>query len=273
MSGNVEQHYTGEGRLADRIADSLTKTGKDLTKLGTADLASIDEFHVRGRPATLEIAEQMELTPDSHVLDIGSGLGGPARTLAETYNCTVTGIDLTQEFCTTAQTLSDWVGLGSKVSFHQGDATNLVFEDNSFDAAMTIHVAMNLAAKDKVYSHAKRVLKDGGVFAIYDILQGEGGDVLYPVPWARTPDISHLASPEQMQKLLTDAGFQIIGEKDSTSESQSWFEALAARMAKHGAPTLSFREFLGDDFADMAKNQVRNLTERRILTYSFICRA
>ena len=273
MSGNVEQHYTGEGQLADRIADNLTKAGKDLTKLSTADLASIDEFHVRGRPATLEIAEQMELTSDSHVLDIGSGLGGPARTLAETYNCSVTGIDLTEEFCTTAQTLSDWVGLGSRVSFLQGDATDLNFEDNSFDAAMTIHVAMNIAAKDQLYSQAKRVLKEGGIFAIYDILQGEGGDVLFPVPWARTPEISHLATPAQMQELLTGAGFQIIDEQDSTSESQAWFEEVAARMAKHGAPTLSFREFLGDDFADMAKNQVRNLTERRVLTYAFICRA
>ena len=273
MSSNVEEHYTGQGNLADRIADSLTRAGKDLSTLSTADLASIDEFHVRGRPATLEIAEQMDLAENSHVLDIGSGLGGPARTLAETYNCSVTGIDLTREFCTTAQTLSEWVGLGSKTSFVQGDATNLAFEDDSFDAAMTIHVAMNIAAKDQVYGTAKRVLKDGGIFAIYDILQGEGGDVLFPVPWARTPEISHLATPEQMQELLTDAGFQIISEKDSTSESQAWFEALAARMAEHGAPTLSFREFLGDDFAAMAKNQVRNLSERRVLTYSFICRA
>lgn len=215
----------------------------------------------------------MELTPESNVLDIGSGLGGPARTLVETYGCRVTGIDLTREFCTTAQTLSDWVGLGDKVSFMQGDATDLAFEDDSFDAAMTIHVAMNIAPKDKVYAHASRVLKRGGLFAVYDILQGEGGDVLFPVPWARTSDISHLATPEQMRDLLTGAGFEILSERDSTAESQAWFEGLAARMAKNGAPALTFREFLGDDFSAMAKNQVRNLTERRILTYMFICRA
>ena len=147
----------------------------------------------------------MKLNARSHVLDIGSGLGGPARTLAETYGCLVTGVDLTQAFCDAATAMSNWVGLGSRVSFKQGDATNLPFENQTFDAAMTIHVAMNIAAKDKMYLEARRVLKPGGVFAVYDVLQGEGGEVLYPVPWARDPSISHLATPDQMKTLLTGA--------------------------------------------------------------------
>ncbi len=97
----------------------------------------------------------MNLNARSHVLDIGSGLGGPARTLAETYGCRVTGIDLTQAFCDAATAMSNWVGLGSRVSFKQGDATNLPFENQTFDAAMTIHVAMNIAAKDKMYLEAR----------------------------------------------------------------------------------------------------------------------
>ena len=210
MADRVASHYSENLKLADAIAEKLRNVGKDLNKLTTADLVIVDEFHIRGRKATLELGEKMNLNARSHVLDIGSGLGGPARTLAETYGCRVTGIDLTQAFCDTATAMSVWVGLDSRTSFKQGDATNLPFENQAFDAAMTIHVAMNIAAKDKMYAEARRVLKSGGVFAVYDVLQGEGGEVLYPVPWARNPSISHLATPDEMKSLLAGAGFKLL---------------------------------------------------------------
>jgi ubiquinone/menaquinone biosynthesis C-methylase UbiE len=136
---------------------------------------------------------------------------------------------------------------------------------------MTIHVAMNIAAKDKMYSEARRVLKPGGIFAVYDVLQGEGGEVLYPVPWARDPSISHLATPDEMESLLAGAGFKLRDVRDSTEESQSFFERMTAQMAKTGSTPVAWRIFLGDDFPTMARNQVRNVTERRIRTVSFIC--
>lgn len=273
MVDRVAAHYAGGGSLANAIAESLRNAGKDLDGLKTTDLATVDEFHIRGRTATLELAEHMKLRADARVLDIGSGLGGPARTLAEAYGCHVAGIDLTKAFCEAARVLSDWVGLGERVTFRQGDATDLPFEDNRFDAAMTIHAAMNIAEKDKVYEHARRVVKPSGVFAVYDVLQGEGGDVLFPVPWAREPSISHLASPEEMKSLLTEAGFKILHVHDSTDESQSWFEAMTTRMAEPGPPPVTAQVFLGGDFPVMARNQVRNLTERRIRTVSYICEA
>jgi ubiquinone/menaquinone biosynthesis C-methylase UbiE len=273
MADKVASHYGDRRDLADAIAEKLREAGKDIGALTTADLGAIDEFHVRGRKATLELAEGLGLGAGSHVLDLGSGLGGPARTLAETYGCRVTGIDLTPAFCEAATALSKWMGLGDRVSFRQGDATELPFADGSFDAAMTIHVAMNIAAKDRMYAEARRVLKSGGHFGIYDILQGEGGDVLYPVPWAREPSISHLATPDDMQALLSDAGFKILSTTDSTEEGQRWFEAMDERMKQSGAPPLTFRTFLGDDFLEMARNQVRNLQERRTRTVSYICEA
>ncbi len=271
MADKVASHYAGGGDLAGVIAESLRKAGKDTSKLTTADLGSVDEFHIRGRKATLELGKWLDLSPASHVLDIGSGLGGPARTLAETYGCLVTGIDLTQAFCDAATTLSGWVGLSDRVSFRQGDATSLPFADGQFDAAMTIHVAMNIAAKDKMYAEAKRVLKPGGRFAIYDVLHGEG-DVLFPVPWAREPSISHLTTPEGMHWLLAGAGFKILEMHDSTEESQRWFEAMAARLAQ-AAPAVTFQAFLGNDFPAMTRNQVRNLQEQRIRTVSYLCQA
>lgn len=272
MVDRVESHYEGGGDLANAIAESLRKAGRDIVGLTTADLGTVDEFHIRGRKATLEIGEMLGLGPDSHVLDIGSGLGGPARTLAETYGCQVTGIDLTQAFCDAATALSGWVGLGDKVTFRQGDATSLPFADGRFDAAMTIHVAMNIARKDRMYAEACRVLKPGARFAVYDVLQGEGGALLYPVPWAREPSISHLATPDTMPVLLAGAGFRVLEVRDSTEESQRWFEAVAARM-QVAAPAVTFQTFLGSDFPEMARNQVANLRDRRIRTVSYLCAA
>jgi ubiquinone/menaquinone biosynthesis C-methylase UbiE len=272
MIDKVASHYAGGGDLASRIAESLRKAGKDTSKLGTADLATVDEFHIRGRKATLELAQSLGLIASAHVLDIGSGLGGPARTVAETYGCRVTGIDLTQAFCDAAATLSGWVGLRDRVTFRQGDATSLPFGEAEFDAAMTIHVAMNIAAKDRMYAEVRRVLKPGGRFAVYDVLQGEGGEVLFPVPWAREPSISHLATPSAMESLLAGAGFRILTVNDSTEESLEWFKAMAARMAQ-ASPAVTFQSFLGEDFPTMARNQVSNLRDRRIRTVTYICQA
>lgn len=272
MTAQVEAHYGTGGDLAARIAESLKAAGKDIAALKPEDLAAVDEFHVRGRKATLELAERMALAPGARVLDIGSGLGGPARTVAAATGAHVTGIDLTESFCAAAAEMSRWVGLGERVAFRQGDATALPFEDASFDAAMTIHVAMNIAAKDAVYAEARRVLKPGGIFAVYDILQGEGGPVLFPVPWAREPSISHLATPGEMRALLGGAGFALLEESDSSAESLAWFQAMAARL-QQAAPPVTFQVFLGADFPAMARNQVRNLAEDRIRTVTYFCRA
>src|SRR5262245_27685353 len=273
MQDKVQTHYGSTAALAKTIADKLRAAGKELGKLTTGDLSSLDEFHIRGRKATLELASRMEIGPGARVLDIGSGLGGPARTLAEVYGCSVTGIDLTPEFCAAAQQMSRWVGLADKVSFSLGDATALTCSPASFDAAMTIQVAMNIAAKDALYAGAHRALKPGRIFAVYDVLKGEGGEVLFPVPWARDPATSHLATTAEMRSLLQGSGFRILDEIDSSEESGTWFREAAARMSSAQAPPLSFRTFLGDDFAHMTRNQVRNLTEGRIKTVAYICRS
>lgn len=272
MQDDVEQHYGRTGPLVDRIRSELQNAGIDLKGLTARDLEPIDEFHVRGRKATLELAERMQIAPGARVLDVGSGLGGPARTVAAQYGCHVTGIDLTTDFCDAAREMSRWVGLADRVEFRQGDATALDVAPSSFDAAMTIHVAMNIARKDAVYAGVYRALKPGGVFAIYDIIQGEGGDVLYPVPWAREPSISHLATPAEMRRLLERAGFAVLDEIDSSEASAAWFKDKATRIANAKSPPIGFRIFLGDAYAQMAANQVRNLAERRIRTMTYVAR-
>lgn len=272
-ANDIDAHYAGNGDLLARIKAGLASTGKAPETLTSQDLSTVDEFHIRGRSATLELAGRMRLTSDSRVLDIGSGLGGPARTVADAFGCHVTGIDLTEVFCATGRVMSQWVGLDDKVTLLEGDATDMPFADQSFDAAMTIHVAMNIAAKDRLYAEAKRVLRSGGIFAVYDILQGEGGDVVYPVPWARDPGISHLATPDEMRRLLVDSGFSIMDEIDSTGKSQAWFEEAMARVTPARPRIAAAQIILGEDYGPMAENQVLNLAQRRIRTVAFICGA
>ncbi len=271
MNRQIVEHYSGKGDLVALLAASLERAGKDLQRLEAADLAAIDEFHIRGREATLELGRALGVGAGDRVLDIGSGLGGPARTLAASHGCRVTGIDLTPAYCDAANALSAWVGLDDLTRFEPGDATALAFADGAFDAAFTIHVAMNIAAKDRLYAEARRVLEPGGRFAIYDVLQGEGGEVTYPVPWARDASISHLATIDEMQALLTAADFDIVDVEDSTAASQAWYERMRERLAQAQSPPLSFAIFLGDDFPQMARNIHENLTARSLRTVRFDC--
>jgi len=260
---SVQRHYTVPA-LGQRILDALEKAGRDTSRLSVDDLAPIDEFHVRGRQATLELAEAARIQPHHAVLDVGSGIGGPARCLANEFGCRVTGLDLTEEYCRTATVLSERVGLAHLVRFEQGDAVTMPFPDASFDVVWTEHVAMNVADKASLYREMYRVLKRGGTLAIYDVCAGEGGPVHFPVPWARSEDTSFLASPEQLRRLVTAAGFDVTDWRDTTGQAREWFVALSEKVEREGAPRLTWGMLMGDDFPAMARNQRRNLDEGRI---------
>ena len=263
LNKNIQRHYTVTD-LGTQILVALEKSGKDIDRLRPEDLAPIDEFHMRGRPATLELARAAKLDSSKVVLDVGSGLGGSARCLASEFGCKVAGIDLTEEYCRVAEMLSARIGLEGLVSFKQGDALNMPFADASFDVVWTEHMAMNIPDKLGLYREMRRVLKPGGTLAIYDILSGPGGPVHFPVPWARTPETSALASPEQLRALLGEAGFKILDWQDTTQVAKGWFVALAEKIKKGGLPPLGWGLLMGSDFQTMAQNQRRNLEEGRI---------
>ncbi len=272
MEDDIERHYTVAG-LLEKIRQGLIGSGKDPDDLAPEDLAPIDEFHIRGRAATLDLISRLELSPEDRVIDIGCGKGGGARLVAEKFGCEVIGVDLTQAYCDTATELAGWVRLSDRVSFRRANALDLPFDDGFFDAALTQHAAMNIADKENLYAEARRVLKKGGAFAIYDILQGEGGDILYPVPWARDPAISFVATPPEMRSYLERHGFEILHWRDTSDLGLRFFQALAARVAADGLPPLGWHLLMGPDFKAMAANQGRNLSENRIELAEIICRA
>ena len=154
----IQAHYT-RGGLADTLLAALEAAGKDTAKLSLDDLAPIDEFHSRGRDATLELAGLARLMPETRVVDLGCGLGGPARRLAKVFACRVTGLDLTPEYVEVANLLAERTGLESRVAFVQGDACDTAFDDASFDVVWSQHAAMNIPDKAKLYSEAARLLK------------------------------------------------------------------------------------------------------------------
>jgi SAM-dependent methyltransferase len=267
----IQTHYT-RADLGDVILGALEKAGKDLNRLTPEDLAPIDQFHIRGRTATLELARAAGLDAAKHVLDVGSGVGGTSRCLAKEFGCRVTGIDLIDEYCRTAAMLSARTGLAHLVDHRQGDATKLPFDDRAFDVVWTEHAAMNIPDKTRLYKEMHRVLKPGGTLAIYDVLAGPAGPVLFPVPWARTPDTSFLVDPDELRRLLVEAGFTVTDWSDTTEAARAWFVSLAERIRKEGFPTLGFQVLLGAEFQAMAQNQGRNLQEGRIVLGQVVAR-
>jgi ubiquinone/menaquinone biosynthesis C-methylase UbiE len=205
LNEDIQQHYA-RSDLGTAILAALSEAGKDVNHLKPEDLAPVDEFHIRGRQATLELARTVGLDTTKQVLDVGSGVGGPSRCIAREFGCRVIGIDLTDEYCRVAMMLAERVALSHLVSYRQGDALNLPFPDETFDVAWTQHVAMNIPDKATMYREVHRVLKPGGVMAIYDILAGPAGQVLFPVPWARLPETSFLVTPDQLRQLLEESG-------------------------------------------------------------------
>lgn len=259
----IAAHYHRPG-LRDALIAGLAAAGKDIDRLAPEDLAAVDEFHVRGREATVELGSALGLAAGMDVLDVGCGIGGASRRFAIAYGCNVTGIDLTAEYCDVAHFLAERLRIADRVSYRQANALAMPFADGTFDAAYSQHAAMNIADKPALYREIARVLKPGARFGLYDLLQGEGGDVLYPVPWARTAETSFLVTPDELRRLLADAGFEIVDWRDTTEQAHAFFVRMRARPHRTEPPALGIHLLLGEDFPAMAKNLPRNLGEQRV---------
>ena len=260
---NIERHY-GTGGVLDSILYALAAMGKDLNQLRPKDLAPVDEFHVRGREATLDLAYLAGLRPGSCVLDVGCGLGGSVRYLADEHQCRATGLDLTREYVKTALALAEKVGLSAKTNFVQASALAIPFAGGFFDVVWAEHVQMNIADKSRFYSEIARALKTGGRFVFHEILQGEGGEPHYPLPWANGPSISFLPKPESLQDFLQAAGLSVTSWEDKTQQSLDWFAAVIETLKKKGRPPLGLHLLMGEKARLKSQNQIRSLQEKRI---------
>jgi SAM-dependent methyltransferase len=267
----VASHYT-LGNLLAAIEAGVAKLGKTPATVTVEDLAPVDEFHMGGRPASEHFLDRFAITQTMHVLDVGCGLGGAARFVADRYGARVSGIDLTPEFVATGQALNDWVGLGDRITLEQGSALGMPFEDETFDAAYTMHVGMNIADKRALFAEAARVLKPGAVFGVYDVMRIGEGPLAYPVPWASSSDDCALAEPDAYRAALSANGLSLEEEVERRDFAVAFFAAMMARVAEHGPPPLGLHVLLGETRADKLESMVDALNASRIAPVEMIAR-
>jgi SAM-dependent methyltransferase len=268
----VTGHYT-RGRLEESILQAVTQAGKTLEQVTAGDFATMDEFHVGGIEATLELATQMELRPGMRLLDIGSGIGGPARYFGGEQGCYVTGVDLTEEFVQVAKSLTRLLKLDNLLEFRQASALDLPFEAETFDGAYMIHVGMNVSDKAGVFREARRVLKPGGLFTLYDILRTADGPMRYPVPWALEEDTSFVVDPGTYRDALEAAGFCVERERRRSAFAIEFTQLAMGRIAQNGPPVLGLQLLMGDKTRVMITNTLAMMQEGLLTPVELFARA
>jgi ubiquinone/menaquinone biosynthesis C-methylase UbiE len=269
----VAQNYA-RSDLERIILDAVAASGKDIERLATGDLSPVDEFHTGGRQATAELAAQVGFKPNMHVLDVGCGIGGPSRYFAEMHGCHVTGVDLTDDYVRTANALARRVGLAGRVVYRQASALALPFEPGTFDGAYMIHVGMNIKDKPALFAEVHRVLKTGGLFAIYDAMRTGEDKLTFPVHWAATPETSFVDSAAEYRRALDAAGFEVTKERNRGEFACEFFRQVQRRAAEAGGPPpLGTHILLKTDVAQKLANVVSALENGSIAPIELICRA
>lgn len=268
----ITGHYS-RGTLHERLRTALAEDGVDPDRPSLAQLAPYDQFHGRGLEATEEIADSLDIAAGDHVLDVGSGIGGPARYMAQRFDCRVTGIDLTAEFCEVARHLTRLLGLEERVRFELGNALAMPFGDASFEGAYSMNVSMNIADKDAFYREVRRVLKPGGWLMLSELARGTGPEIDYPTPWASSAHASFLSTPEETLRGLEDAGFEVVNFRTTVEESLA-FGARSREMVARGGKPPHRAVFLvhGESGPRAAANSSRGIAESRVVPVEILSR-
>jgi ubiquinone/menaquinone biosynthesis C-methylase UbiE len=267
----VAEHY-GRPGLERAILDAVIASGKKIDRLVPSDLSPVDEFHIGGRDATVEFAGQLGTARGSHLLDIGSGIGGPSRHFAQEYGCRVSGIDLTAEYVRVATSLARRVGLGDMVDYRVASAAALPFAPRTFDGAYMLHVGMNVQDKASVFASVRRILRPGAVFGIYDVMRDGEGELRFPVPWASKPALSFVDTPATYRTLLEGAGFIIVKERNRRDFAVQFFQQMSARSAQNEPPALGLQVLMGADSQLKIANMIANLEAGLISPSEIIAR-
>ena len=269
---DVSGHYTS-GDLLARLEAKLCEDGFDSARPTFEALAPYDHFHGRGLEATEDIANRLPISGTDHVLDVGSGLGGPARYMVRRFGCRVSGVDLTAEFCDVARHLTSLLGLEERVSFEQCDALSMPYRDAAFDGAYSMNVTMNVADKRALYREIHRVLKPGAWLGLSEVVQGPGGEPDYPTPWARTASASFLATADETRANLAASGFAIESLRDTTQASFAWAARARAVVEAGGKPPHRAVSLIHGAIAEeVMANTGRALRERCTVPIEVVCR-
>lgn len=266
----ISEHYL-HGNLLEAIQASIAKLGKTVDSVTIEDLAPVDEFHIGGRLATDNLLEQLSFSEKDHILDVGCGLGGASRFVANKLNNCVTGIDLTQEYIDVGKALCTWVGLDKQVTLHQGSALSMPFEDETFDGAIMLHVGMNIEDKSKLFAEIYRVLRPGASIGVYDVMLINDGELAYPVPWATENINSKLATPDQYRQALINAGFNTSKENVRRDFAIEFFKQMKVKTeANSGPPPIGLHILMQESTAVKVQNMIENIAKNLIAPVEII---
>lgn len=265
-AASINSQY-GQPNLAAELLAALQRIGKDPAALARDDIAPFEEIHLRGREATRDLAHLVGLREDMLVLDVGCGVGGPARTLAAEFDCQVTGIDVTENYIRAAALLTERVGLSHRVTIRQGNALDMPFDEASFDIVWMQHVAMNIEDKACLFSEVRRVLRPGGRLAFHEIFSGPVAPPHFPVPWANHPAFSFLVTPDAFRRALGEAELDELAWVDDTARCKEIFRAQSAARTPGSPPPIGYDLVLGANFPEKRRNVKRNLEENRIVVF------
>lgn len=267
----VAEHYSS-GTLFERIMEGLGRLGLAPDAIELSKLKPVDEFHIGGVEATRDVLSQLTIERGDRVLDIGCGIGGTARVIAQETGASVTGVDVTEEFVDTARRLTALAGVDD-VEFVEASALALPFEAQSFDLATLMHVGMNIEDKPGLFRETGRVLRTDGVFAVYDVMRTGEGELGFPVPWSTSPETSFLASPESYRAAAEAAGFTLVAERGRREFAVAFFAALQAKIAESGPPPVGLPLIMGEKAAEKISNMVAGLRGGLIAPVEMIFRA
>jgi SAM-dependent methyltransferase len=262
----IEKQYH-KNELYEDIVQRLKEQGIDLDHVTRDNIAKVDEFHLRGPTVTQELLTAID-PQNFKVLDVGCGIGGPCRMFADEFDCTVTGVDISEEYIRTAQHLSKLVNLDDKTEFIKGDACALPFEDETYDLVWTQHAQMNIKDKEAFYDEINRVLKKGGWFVYYDIFNIDGKEVQYPVPWADTPDVSFLVSQDQTHDLLKELGMERKQTTDHTRKAIDFLHGVFEKIKQEGPPKMGLNVLIGKTTKEKLQNVLEGLENQKIMVES-----
>ena len=271
QGASIADHWA-TGDVYALIVSALEASAKPLDSLTVEDLAPVDHFHARGFSATVELGDHLPVKAGDHMLDIGCGLGGPARYFAQRFGCTVRGIDITAPFVEAANKLTALLDLGDKVSFEQGDAHHLPYANDFFDGAYSQHVTMNIADRTQFFGEVWRVLKPGGFFALTEHGLGRNGNPHHPVPWSEDGEGEWLATPAQTRDLLTAAGFVDVEIEDTGPKYLEAYQGVLALAARGELPPLGLHLLMGQTAPQKVRNAARNIEEERTHPVQVLCR-
>ncbi len=266
----ISDHW-GKGDVYYRIIETMELAGIDPKSVTIEQLAPVDHFHARGFPVTVDLADALPIREGDRLVDIGSGLGGPARYLAKRFHCHVDGIDITAPFVEAANKLSALVGMENAVECRLGDGQKLPYGDETFDGGYAQHVTMNVPDRNVFFDEAFRVLRPGAFFALTEHGLGEVGEPHHPVPWSEDGSGAYLMRPPETVAALKNAGFTNIDVTDSGEKYLQGYKAAIELAEKGEVPIFGTHILLGKLAPQIVRNAARNIEERRTQPVQIVC--